>query len=91
MPRSTLSWSNVYGSGAVYSIEYLGNPQVEFRVYISDTIVAKISLNGSSPSIVYQPITPLKIAGGTTIRIVGLGSIYGCWSAITVLGYEKII
>jgi hypothetical protein len=89
--RFTLRWTNVYNTGAGYNIEYLGNPQVEFLVYIGGTIVAKISLNGNNPSIVYQPITPLKITSGNAIKIVGIGSVYGCWSAVTVLGYEKVI
>lgn len=89
--RVTLSWGNVYNSGAGYLIEYLGNPQVEFFVYIGSTIVAKISLNGNNPSTIYQPITPLKITSGTTIRIIGVGAVYGCWSSITVLGYEKVV
>jgi hypothetical protein len=89
--RITLSWGNVYNTGAGYDIEYLGNPLVEFFIYIGSTIVAKISLNGSNPSVVYQPITPLKITGGTTLRIVGIGAVYGCWSSVTVLGYEKTI
>jgi hypothetical protein len=89
--RIVLSWGNVYNTGAGYDIEYLGSPLVEFFVYIGNTIVAKIALNGNSPSTVYQPITPLKVTSGTTIRIVGIGAIYGCWSSVTVLGYEKTI
>jgi hypothetical protein len=89
--RIVLSWGNVYNTGAGYDIEYLGNPLVEFFVYIGNTIVAKVTLNGNSPSMVYQPITPLKITSGTTIKIVGIGAIYGCWSSVTVLGYEKTI
>jgi hypothetical protein len=89
--RFVLDWGNVYNTGAGYGIEYLGNPLVEFYVYIGNTIVAKIALNGNSPSTVYQPITPLKVTSSTTIKIVGVGAIYGCWSSVTVLGYEKTI
>jgi hypothetical protein len=89
--RFTLFWSNVYGSGVSYIIEYLGDPQADFFIYVGNTVVTKIALNGGAPSLVYQPVTPLKIPGGTTVKIIGVSSVYGCWSSITVLGYEKVV
>jgi len=89
--RFTLFWSNVYGSGISYIIEYLGDPQADFFIYIGGTVVAKIALNGGAPSLVYQPVTPLKVSGGTKVKIIGISAVYGCWSSITVLGYEKAV
>ncbi|MEM4167700.1 MAG: hypothetical protein QXW98_04595 [Candidatus Caldarchaeum sp.] len=87
--RICLSMGNVYGTGASYFLEGFGGAIIEVFIYIGNAVVAKLVLGSSNPSITYQPITPLKVNGGITFKIVILGNPYGVWCSVTVLGYEK--
>jgi hypothetical protein len=86
--RLTLTWYNVYGSGASYNFEYVPETFTDFFVYVGASIVAKFSPSRGATSIVYTPTTPLRISAGSTLKIVGLSAPVGVWCAVTVVGYE---
>ena len=87
--RGTLGMGNVYGTGAGYPIEGVGDPQVDFFVYLGTTVIAKISLNGRKLSTTYSPSIPIRVDSGVRFRIIGVGSIYGIWASVTAIAYER--
>ena len=87
--RITLWMYNVYGTGATYAIEGVGDPQAEFYVYLGTAIIAKISLNGKKLSTTYVPSIPIRVDAGTRFSVIGIGSIYGVWATVTAIAYER--
>lgn len=87
--RITLWMYDVYGTGATYAIEGVGDPQAEFYVYLGTAIIAKISLNGKKLSTTYVPSIPIRVDAGTRFSVIGIGSIYGVWATVTAIAYER--